>query len=151
MIWLSILSTIVSVAGITVSHAKPSKAQLILSSIILWVTNGLTASWVTKIVLSSIPFSDSIYLIAFIIVSFLVCPPVIMLILSVNSICFFNKSLVYETHCSGQSTITWSILLLTQNFSTVWTIIGLLPICKNCFGLSTFPMRLPIPPANITP
>ena len=49
------LSTIVSVAGMTVSHAPYLLAASILSSIILWVTNGRTESWVRIIESSSIP------------------------------------------------------------------------------------------------
>ena len=47
---------------------------------------------------------------------------------------FCSTSFVYSIHSSGVSTITFSNPLYRANFSTVCTMIGFSPMCRNCFG-----------------
>ena len=150
---LSSLRTIVSVAGITVSHAPYFFAASIFSSIILWVTNGRTASWVTITLSSSMAKFSLMNLSAFSSVPFLVEPPSTTFIFSAiaSPRYFFTRSFVWAIHALGQRTIMRSIPGLTTNFSIVWTIIGFEPSWRYCLGISALPILLPIPPAKIAP
>ncbi len=144
-------STIVSVAGITVSHAPNFLHASIFSLMILCVTNGRTESCVTITVSSSRLPAASINETAFIMVSFLVSPPSITAILfSAAAIYFLTRFFVYSTHFSGQRMIIFSSSVQARNFSAVYMIIGLFFTVKYCLGFSP-PIREPTPPARITP